>query len=128
MESAPTFFAGAERDAFFPVACVGATIGRPPTYRRNAFSGTVVLQGKRARASNARPYKSFSTVCAEGSHMGTLGVLHFMLFDCPVNSITRLTAMHRSQPLFQHIVQLFDQACEEARNKSDQFEKAGYPG
>ena len=59
--------------------------------------------------------------------MGTLGVLHFMLFDCPVNSITRLTAMHRSQPLFQHIVQLFDQACEEARNKSDQFEKAGYP-
>ena len=29
-----------------------------------------------------------------------------MLFDCPVNSITRLTAMHRSQPLFQHIVQL----------------------
>ena len=60
--------------------------------------------------------------------MGTLGVLHFMLFDCPVNSITRLTAMHRSQPLFQHIVQLFDQACEEARNKSDQFEKAGYPG
>ncbi len=33
-------------------------------------------------------------------------VLHFMLFDCPVNSITCLTAMHRSQPLFQHIVQL----------------------
>ena len=33
--------------------------------------------------------------------MGTLGVLHFMLFD---------------------------QACEEARNKSDPFEKAGYPG
>ena len=59
--------------------------------------------------------------------MGTLGALHFMLFDCPVNSITRLTAMHRSQPLFQHIVQLFDQACEEARNKSDQFEKAGIP-
>ena len=44
------------------IACVGATIGRPPTCRRNAFSGTVFLQGKRARASNARPYKRFSEV------------------------------------------------------------------
>ena len=44
------------------IACVGATIGRPSTYRGNTFSGTVFLQGKRARASNARPYKSFSTV------------------------------------------------------------------
>ena len=44
------------------IACVGATIGRPPTYRRNAFSGTVFLQSKRARASNARPYKRFLTV------------------------------------------------------------------
>ena len=44
-----------------PIACVGATIGRPSTYRSNAFSGTVCLQGKQVRASNARPYKSFST-------------------------------------------------------------------
>ena len=43
MESAPTFFVGTERGTFFPVACVGATIGRPSTYRRNAFSGTVFL-------------------------------------------------------------------------------------
>ena len=49
---------------FCLVACVGATIGRPPAYRRNAFSGMVFLQGKRARASNARPYKSVSTVCS----------------------------------------------------------------
>ena len=48
------------------IACVGATIGRPPTYRRNAFSGTVFLQGKRARASNARPYKRFSAVPRRG--------------------------------------------------------------
>ena len=47
---------------FCLIACVGATIGRPSTYRGNTFSGTVFLQGKRARASNARPYKSFSTV------------------------------------------------------------------
>jgi hypothetical protein len=45
------------------IAYVGAAMGRPPTYRSNAFSGTVFLQGKRARASNARPYKRFSTVC-----------------------------------------------------------------
>ena len=82
----------------------------------------------KARDTVDRAIKKHEMKNAEGSHMGTLGVLHFMLFDCPVNSITRLTAMHRSQPLFQHIVQLFDQACEEARNKSDQFEKAGYPG
>ena len=63
MESAPTFFGGTERGTFFPVACVGATIGRPSAYRRSTFFGTVFLQGKRARASNARPYKSFSTVC-----------------------------------------------------------------
>jgi hypothetical protein len=44
------------------IAYVGATIGRPPTYRSNAFFRVVCLQGKRARASNARPYKSFSTV------------------------------------------------------------------
>ena len=37
------FFVGTERGTFFPVACVGATIGRPSTYRRNAFSGTVFL-------------------------------------------------------------------------------------
>ena len=48
------------------IACVGATIGRPPTCRRNAFSGTVFLQGKRARASNARPYKRFSAVPRRG--------------------------------------------------------------
>ena len=47
---------------FCLIACVGATIGRPSTYRGNIFSGTVFLQGKRARVSNARPYKSFSTV------------------------------------------------------------------
>ena len=47
---------------FCLIACVGATIGRPSTYRSNAFSGIVFLQGKRVRASNARPYKSFSTV------------------------------------------------------------------
>lgn len=34
-------------------------MGRPSTYRSNAFSGKVFLQGKRTRASNARPYKSF---------------------------------------------------------------------
>ena len=37
-------------------------MGRPSTYRSNAFSGKVFLQGKRAWASNARPYKRFSTV------------------------------------------------------------------
>ena len=42
---------------------LGATIGRPSAYRSNAFSGTVCLQGKQVRASNARPYKSFLTVC-----------------------------------------------------------------
>ena len=44
------------------LAYVGATIGRPSTYRSNAFSGKAFLQGKRARASDARPYKRFSTV------------------------------------------------------------------
>ncbi len=39
----PYVFVAAERGMFFPVACVGATIGRPSTYRRNAFSGTVFL-------------------------------------------------------------------------------------
>ena len=42
---------------------VGATIGRPPAWRSNALSGMAFLQGIRARASNARPYRSFSTVC-----------------------------------------------------------------
>ena len=32
-----------------PIACVGATIGRPPTYRSNAFSGIVFLQGANGR-------------------------------------------------------------------------------
>ena len=42
---------------------VGATIGRPPAWRSNALSGMAFLHGIRARASNARPYRSFSTVC-----------------------------------------------------------------
>ena len=41
---------------------VGATIGRLPAWRSNALSGMAFLQGIRARASNARPYRSFSTV------------------------------------------------------------------
>ena len=41
---------------------VGATMGRPPAWRSNALSGMAFLQGIRARASNARPYRSFSTV------------------------------------------------------------------
>ena len=43
---------------------VGATIGRPPAWRSNALSEMAFLQGIRARASNARPYRSFSTVWA----------------------------------------------------------------
>ena len=37
-----------------------------PLAAANAFSGTVFLQGKRARASNARPYKRFSAVPRRG--------------------------------------------------------------
>ena len=99
----------------------------PPTWRSIAFFKAVSLQGKRTGASNARPYESFSTVCAEGSHMGTLGVLHFMLFDCPVNSITRLTAMHRSQPLFQHIVQLLIKLVKKPGTKVIHLRKLGIP-
>ena len=47
----------------WPIEYVRATIGRPPTWRSNAFSGQVFFTGKRARTSNARPYKSFLTVC-----------------------------------------------------------------
>ena len=32
-----------QKITFLPVECVGAAIGRPPTYRSNAFSGTVFL-------------------------------------------------------------------------------------
>ena len=35
---------------------VGATTGRPPTWRRFAFFGVVFSQGKQERASIARPY------------------------------------------------------------------------
>ena len=59
------------------IACVGATIGRPSAYRRNAISGTVFIQGKRARASNARPYKSVSTRCSNLK-------LHFKFHSCKI--------------------------------------------
>ena len=47
------------------MAYVGATIGRPPTYRSNAFFRVVCLQGKRARASNARPQRVEKTSLCE---------------------------------------------------------------
>ena len=59
------------------IACVGATMGRPSVYRRNAISGTVFIQGKRARASNARPYKSVSTRCSNLK-------LHFKFHSCKI--------------------------------------------
>ena len=59
------------------IACVGATMGRPSAYRRNAISGTVFIQGKRARASNARPYKSVSTHCSNLK-------LHFKFHSCKI--------------------------------------------
>ena len=59
------------------IACVGATMGRPSAYRRNAISGTVFIQGKRARASNARPYKSVSTRCSNLK-------LHFKFHSCKI--------------------------------------------
>ena len=59
------------------IACVGATMGRPSAYRRNAISGTVFIQGKRARASNARPYKSVSTRCSNLK-------LHFKFHPCKI--------------------------------------------
>ena len=49
----------------WPIEGVGATIGRPPTWRSNAFSGKAFFADKRAGASNARPYKSFMTACGE---------------------------------------------------------------
>ena len=59
------------------ITCVGATMGRPSAYRRNAISGTVFIQGKRARASNARPYKSVSTRCSNLK-------LHFKFHPCKI--------------------------------------------
>ena len=59
------------------IACVGATMGRPSVYRRNAISGTVFIHGKRARASNARPYKSISTRCSNLK-------LHFKFHSCKI--------------------------------------------
>ena len=59
------------------IACVGATMGRPSAYRRNAISGTVFIQGKRARASNARSYKSISTRCSNLK-------LHFKFHSCKI--------------------------------------------
>ena len=59
------------------IACVGATMGRPSAYRRNAISGTVFIHGKRARASNARPYKSVSTRCPNLK-------LHFKFHSCKI--------------------------------------------
>ncbi len=59
------------------ITCVGATMGRPSAYRRNAISGTVFIQGKRARASNARPYKSVSTRCSNLK-------LHFKFHSCKI--------------------------------------------
>ena len=51
MESAPTFFTGTERGTFFPVACVGATIARPSTYRRTFLSPTACGRSPRAEFS-----------------------------------------------------------------------------
>ena len=59
------------------IACVGATMGRPSAYRRNAIFGTVFIHGKRARASNARPYKSVSTRCFNLK-------LHFKFHSCKI--------------------------------------------
>ena len=59
------------------------------------------LHKKRSRI--AALYKK---TAEDTSQWEVLDVVHFMLFDCPVNGIMRLAAMHRSQPLFQHIVQL----------------------
>ena len=59
------------------IACVGATMGRPSAYRRNAISGTVFIHGKQARASNARPYKSVSTRCSNLK-------LHFKFHSCKI--------------------------------------------
>ena len=41
----------AERGTFFPVACVGATIGRPSTYRRTFLSPTACGRSPRAEFS-----------------------------------------------------------------------------
>ena len=58
--SVAAFFVGAERGTrFFSVACVGATIGRPPTYRRNAFSGTVSCKANGHGRAMLAPTKVF---------------------------------------------------------------------
>ena len=62
-----------EKSHSWSIKYVGATICRPPIWRSNAFSGYIFFTGKRARASNARPYKSFLTVC----------ILIVRLFDQP---------------------------------------------
>ena len=49
----------------WPNEGVGATIGRPPTWRNHALSGKAFFADKRAGASNARPYRSFLTACGE---------------------------------------------------------------
>ena len=49
----------------WPNEGVGATIGRPPTWRNHALSGKAFFADKRVGASNARPYKSFLTACGE---------------------------------------------------------------
>ena len=49
----------------WPNEGVGATIGRPPTWRNHALFGKAFFADKRVGASNARPYRSFLTACGE---------------------------------------------------------------
>ena len=42
-----------------PIECVGATIGRPLNWAQQRVFRENFFKDKRARASNARPYKSY---------------------------------------------------------------------
>ena len=60
-------------------SCAGVTLLAHQLGAALRFSGQFPYKANGRGRAMLVPYKSFSTVCAEGSHMGTLGVLHFML-------------------------------------------------
>ena len=63
-----------------PIACVGATIGRPSTYRSNAFSGIVSCKAngrRRAMLAPTRVFRQPEKIQPPGSGWTSLYKTHF---------------------------------------------------
>ena len=106
------------------IAYVGATIGRPPTYRSNAFSGTVSCKANghgRAMLAPTRVFRQSEVCCYEGNFPEPRGSLSGPGMVCRFRWQARANPPQTAQQISPTALKRLDISIKYASKMAHQF-------